>query len=384
MAGALRQPGPGQGGVLPLFIALASFAAVPLKVLEQCLYLAASALVSALVLRRTGDRWLGTLLFALLALSPVLWNPHLSRVLREGIYGSLALLIVTLTVAVAFPAAPRDARRGVLLGGALGTVGGAFWLTREEGVWLLPALGIVLLIALVKLWVERRAGVPSRRARLLDLGVPLLTAALCFGASNALVAWLNASHYGVFETNEFKSASFQRGYGALSRIRPAEWRRYVVFPADSRQRAYDASPAARELAPAFEGPNGAGWRRAGCEQMWIPAESCPEILSGWFMWALRDAVALAGHYRSAAAAADFYGRLGRRDRRRLRGGTAGLPSAPRHPSPSVPLALPAQFPGPRMAAGRSCCSPCARAPWARCPARGRAPGSPSSPTWPGR
>jgi hypothetical protein len=36
---------------------------------------------------------------------------------------------------------------------------------------------------------------------------------------------------------------------------------------------------------------------------------CPEILSGWFMWALRDAVKDAGHYRSAVSARDFYLRL---------------------------------------------------------------------------
>ena len=34
-----------------------------------------------------------------------------------------------------------------------------------------------------------------------------------------------------------------------------------------------------------------------------------QIPGGWFMWALRDAVAAAGHYSSGTAAADYYRRL---------------------------------------------------------------------------
>ena len=40
-----------------------------------------------------------------------------------------------------------------------------------------------------------------------------------------------------------------------------------------------------------------------------PIHSLPEIRAGWFMWALRDATAQAGHYRIATEAKDFYRRM---------------------------------------------------------------------------
>jgi hypothetical protein len=298
-----------KGVFYPVFISLASFSAIPLKAAEQIFYLCAAALVSALVIKKCGRQWVGSLVFGLLAFNPALWNPHLARVVREGIYGSLALLIVAMAMMVAFPSPQPKTGRRLVLGAAFGLATGAFWLTREEGIWLLPAVILILLIGLADWHRKQKQCSSGWSMHWLAWGIPLVTAGICFVGSNAAVKGLNARYYGVYEANEFKSASFQRGYGALSRIRANEWERYIVFPTASRQHAYAVSSAARELAPAFEGPIGAGWRRAGCEQMFIPATACHEILSGWFMWALRDAVASAGFYRSAPEAAAFYDRL---------------------------------------------------------------------------
>jgi hypothetical protein len=117
----------------------------------------------------------------------------------------------------------------------------------------------------------------------------------------------NFKYYGVFRNNDFRSSDFQAGYGALSRIRHDDWRRYVVFPRDARERAYAMSPAAAELRPFFEGPHGEVWRDIACGQ--APSKDCPEIFSAWFVWALRDAVNDAGHYRNAREARGFYSRL---------------------------------------------------------------------------
>jgi hypothetical protein len=135
------------------------------------------------------------------------------------------------------------------------------------------------------------------------LFLPLIPVLLVIGTVNSL----NYFKYGVFRNNDFRSADFQGAYGALSRIKHDQWQRYVVFPRDARERAYRFSPAVRELQPFLEGPGGEFWRNAGCTNMRI--NPCPEILAGWFMWALRDAVAAAGHYRSAQGASSFYQRL---------------------------------------------------------------------------
>src|SRR6185369_8063741 len=82
---------------------------------------------------------------------------------------------------------------------------------------------------------------------------------------------------------------------------------YIVFPADARQKAYAVSAAALELRPALEGAVGKSWLRASCKH--VPRTPCSEILSAHFVWAFRDAVAAAGHYKSAPEALAFYDRL---------------------------------------------------------------------------
>ncbi len=294
-----------KGMFYPLFIAAAELAAVPLKVAEQGVYLAVCLGVARYVSRQSGQRWLGAALFVLLAFNPVFWDRQLARVIREGLYISLSLAVVGLAVAVCL--APGHGRRA-WLAVALGLVAGGFWLTREEGVWLLPALATVLLVALAAVARERNQGT-VRRQRLVGLGASLAIAVAVFAAANGAVALLNGRFYGNAVTTEFKSRSFERAYGALAGIQQDRWRRYVVFPRDARERVYAVSPAARELSPFFEGLGGESWRRIGCEQSWIAGEACPEILAGWFMWALRDAAAAAGHAASARDARRFYQRL---------------------------------------------------------------------------
>lgn len=300
-----------KGAAYSMFIALNSFTGLPLKMAEHAVYLAACAafsLVAAWILR---SRAAGLVCLVLLAFNPVCWSADSGgRVVREGLYASLSLALVALAAAIfivprARPLGEELRRRSWLLLG-LGALGGVFWLTREEGAWIAPAL---LAIAAIWLWRERRPQGEGawRHARVLAgfLAFPLGAFAVVVGGVNAA----NYAAYGEFRNNDFRSNDFVRAYGALGRIRHDAWMPFVAFPADARRRAYAVSPAARELAPFFEGEGGENWRRTGCTQ--TETSPCPEILSGWLMWALRDAVAQAGHYSSAGAARGFYRRLAR-------------------------------------------------------------------------
>lgn len=296
----------------PLFIALSAALSVPLKLAEQAIYLLVCALLAHALARRLRRPGAGFALFAALAFNPVLWHPELARIIREGLYLTQSLAVLALAAALLVP--PRRQRRWALplLGGA---VLAFYWCTREEGLWLVPSLALMAAAVLLaglrrqRRAARRHAALAPPRRRLFQALLPLLAAGLVAGLGVAGVKAVNQARYGVFLATEFQDARFQRAYGALARIRHDQRRPYVVFPADARQRAYAASPAARELQPAFEGENSALWRHVGCTQLHIAAADCPEVLSGWFMWALRDAVWLAGHYESAPRAMAFYERL---------------------------------------------------------------------------
>jgi hypothetical protein len=153
-------------------------------------------------------------------------------------------------------------------------------------------------------------------ARLKGFFLPLVSITAPFVLVLLIVATLNYAVYGVFRNNDFRPGTpFTEAYGALSRIQHDVWKRYMIFPFDARQRAYMVSPAARELQSYFEGAPGKSWAKAsqrypypwGCAD--TPNNCNDEILSGWFVWALRDAVEKAGHYSSAHAADAYYERL---------------------------------------------------------------------------
>jgi hypothetical protein len=295
----------------PAFILASFLAGVPLKIAEQATYLAGAGLAAWLVTRLTGKHWLAFLLFAGLAFNPVLWTPAFAHVIREGLYISLSLMVLLLAAAVLLlrrdQAGPFTLR--LVLPVALGLVGGVYWLTREEGIWLLPAIAVLAGAAAVDLWRQAsrdkdRAGAVRRMVRLAAAGA---TSGVVFAAVVGSVAGMNYVRYGAFITNEFKSASFLSAYGAISRIRHTEWQRYVVFPKEAREKAYAVSPAALELRPVLDGEYGEAVRRFACKEM--RRDPCPETPGGWLMWVVRDAAAEAGHHSSARAAFAFYDRL---------------------------------------------------------------------------
>ena len=309
-----------KGMFYPLFIEVSFLIGLPLKIAEQLTYLATAYLAATLVRRATATpsgRSFPTpafIIFVLLAFNPVLWTDQLARVIREGLYISLSLAVVVLTVWASFPRvdpAPRFAR-GLGRGAFAGLAGAAFWLTREEGLWLAPTVALIVGLALADTVCHHFSETsnksrPTLVSKVALRTIPWATAFVVFLLGTGTVALINFKHYGVFETTEVQSYSFRHAYGAISRIEHDSWQRYVVFPKDARDRAYAVSAAARELAPALDGPIGDAWRQIGCAAVGL--QSCPEILSAWFLWAFRDAVAAAGHYRTARDARDYYTRL---------------------------------------------------------------------------
>jgi hypothetical protein len=301
----------------PVFIVIAFWTSVPLKIAEQTIYLAVCALTAQAIRRRLCSNCLSLILFVLLAFNPVAWNLSFAEVLRQGLYLSLSLALVTLAAAIVFPT-PLDLNNNICraaLGIFAGLVGAAYWLTREEGLWLVPALTVIIAVAVTAIfrprWVPlgEREAFANRWAQLKAIAFPLAIGLIVFAAADWAVAGLNYHYYGVFETNEFRANNFLRAYGALSRIQHDHWRPLIPFPKDARQRAYAVSPAARELANALEGPTGSMWYRIACSFGDAKVCAAGEVESGWAMWEFRDAVAAAGHYRSGAEAMRYYATL---------------------------------------------------------------------------
>jgi hypothetical protein len=307
-----------KGPAYPVFIAAAFWAGLPLFLAQQLLYAGAcAALVRAVrpALASAAGRF-G--IFALLLVNPMSYDTtSLGRVLRQHLQVPLALLVLAGFAALLLRRG-RTLRQNLGWCLLLGAAWSGLYLTREDDAFLLPSIA---LLGGAWLWLAWRDGARRLADTLKCAGVVLLAAAIPVLG----VSLQNYRHYGWFGTVEFRAAEFKDAYGALARIRPAPTRTGIPVSREAREAAYAVSPAFAELRPHLEGPIGLGWAEASAAWTGIPASE-RQIGGGWFMWALRDAVAAAGHARSARTALAYYRRVA--DEVNAAGDERRLPAGP--------------------------------------------------------
>lgn len=282
-----------KGPFYPIWIALNHQLSVPLLLSQHLLYSAACALL-VYALRPLGLGMLTMLaLFVLLIFNPASFaDGPMTRVVRAGIYPSLTLLVLSGAIGMLLRARGPSAPLG-LWGLVLGVSFAAFWLTREEGVWILPTVAMFLLAFLS----HARQHTSTRTAVLLVI-LPLAVATMIV----ASVAAINFYYYGIFAIVDLKRPAFLEAYGALTRVVGTDWRPDVPVSLEVRRKIYRESPAFRELRPYIDGDAGRNWRTTSYDRS--------DIGGGWFIWSLRAAAARRGYYESPHAAEAFYRRLG--------------------------------------------------------------------------
>jgi hypothetical protein len=313
-----------KGPGYPLFVALAARVHVPLQVAQQSVYLFGAGAVALCIASLTRRPWIGFAVYAVLALDPANYNALSATITRENIYTGLALgFVAGVFLALAW------ARRGRLVlaiaaGALAGLTGGGFWLTREEGVWVVPSVLLVGVgLPALALWPRRRALL--RRETLRRLGdrrviataAVGVTMAVTFAAPIIVVHNRNERAYGARLTTDFTDGTFPKAYATWSRVRGVKLRAFVPVDTAQRRAAYAVSPAARELEPFLEDPAN-GWRQWGCAANRSAAERgdarvdiCDDYPGGAEPWALRDAAAAAGHFADEPSFQGFWGRVDR-------------------------------------------------------------------------
>jgi hypothetical protein len=277
-----------KGPAFSYFLAVNYLAGTPVTLTLALAFVAACGYLCWVLRRIVGlDQVVAFALFVLLLLQPAVVP---TRVVRDGIYHSLFLVVLAASLTVALDRRPGVRWAHVVVAGlSLGFL----WITREEGIWVVPAL---LLLGLLG-WRVRR-GSSNRRSWLVGITTMLLVAAL-----PALVtSTVNQVEYGTFAVVDFTGGPFQSAMKDLDRISAGPEIRRVSVSRAALDAAYDVSPAARELQAYFEGPANA-WLPRTCKTY---PYACGEVAAGWFPWALRDASAAAGHYSSASEANRYW------------------------------------------------------------------------------
>lgn len=297
-----------KGPFYPLWIAAMYKLSIPLVLSHHLLYiLACGLMVLALppLLPRPPYR---VLIFTILLFNPISYHSMtMPRVIREGIYPALTLLVLAAALRLAWLDRATVRARAAWpwwWAAGLGVCLAAFWLTREESVWLLPSLGLIWLLHVYRLWSQGGASKWGWLAGLAPWGLAL---GLWLGLVG-IVYGLNQSYYGVFARTELDQADFKAAYGALTRVKSSTWYPDVPVTRAARKQIYAVSPSFARLRPFLEGDLGDGWVATSNEQT-PGGPALNELRGGWFVWAFRDAVAAAGQYSHDRFPVAYYRRL---------------------------------------------------------------------------
>src|SRR5688572_4281990 len=179
------------GPFYPLFIAAAFGIGVPLVLAQQVFYAAACAWFARALRPAITSAGARGAIYLLL-----LWNPMtfdaatLGRVLPQHVYVPLGLTIFAGLVAL-YLRRDRPARAQAGWAVLLGLAGGAFYLTREDGLWLAPAVLLLGGACLYGAWRISRQTF-HRSVRLLGLAAAVAALPVLF------VCVENKRNYGWF------------------------------------------------------------------------------------------------------------------------------------------------------------------------------------------
>lgn len=274
------------------FLAANYWTGLPVTIAHAAFYSLSLGSLAWVVFKKSRSYLLTSAFFVLPLFYPKVLEP--ARILRDSIYMSQTVLVLAVFAYCFFVAVGR---RRVVSAVFAGLLLGWFWLTRDEGVWILPGLAVMIFFA----WLcDRRAGTSAWwRMSLLALGV--------FLATQLLFALLNLFTYGKFVGVEFKENSFQGAISAMESVQQPKPVPFVAVPRVTRMQLYAVSPEFASLKPILD-PQGSKspWEAGGC--MFRPT-ACGDIGNGFFMWAVRDAAEKLGHFKSPKTAASFFERI---------------------------------------------------------------------------
>ncbi|HIG66088.1 MAG TPA: GtrA family protein [Methyloprofundus sp.] len=275
------------------FLVLTHYLGLPLYLLTAIFHCITVSFFAWVLYRLSLSRVLSILVFVSLLLLPLVISS--GRIIRDQIYPDQTLLGFGALIFSLFVANTTVKQCATAL--LAGVMFAWLWLTREEGVWILPAVVVLLVYALWQFWHSRK----------LKQGLvnSVLVLMLSFSSVHLVFQFINLQVYDRFIGLDIKEKNFKAALSALQSVREGEVISHVPVPQAVFPAIYSVSPAFTELKHFFD-TDGLAWRQHGCGfYPW----ACDEIAGGWFIWALREAVASRGYYRTPKMASDFFARV---------------------------------------------------------------------------
>ena len=281
----------------PAFLGLGNLTGLPLNMVQALTYFVASWYFSKTIsILGNSELLFWTILVGLL-LAPPIYDTSGSSILREHFYTATVLVVFAALFRLVFFKQQKIVFTDVFV---FGLSLGVLWLTREESVWVIPAMLAAVGIGLLD--ARNQSLRPNLKKKYFSIALSCLLALTLV----CLVGLQNRSSYGRFVINELKEPPFQSAMTALRRAAFPDWRPYVPVPREARFRIYQQSPTFAQLQPFLDPKQGTPPWQFGCEQL---PQTCGDLAGDWFAYAVRDGAAKIGAHASANTAAQFYSNI---------------------------------------------------------------------------
>ncbi len=289
-----------KGAFYPIFIALSHTLNIPLLLAQQVLYTIACFCASLLVwlLAKKAKIFMFIVMFTVLLFNPFSFDGNLNlRVNRPAIYYSLSLLAISSFAIATFLTRTKQKGYAQYVWAMMsGVFFACAWTTREESIWLAIPLCILGVDITIYSYLHR-VGIRGLSTTLACLSMVVI------GITPILI--LNKVYYGTYMLTESQNADFIAAYGALTRVKHDTDRIYVPVPKSVREKITSASPTWKIIDEQLEGYIYENWSTETKKNAPLDGNEL-DIGGGWFLWALRDAVADAGRYKTPKDALTTY------------------------------------------------------------------------------
>jgi hypothetical protein len=300
-----------KGPFYAFFLIISFLSGLPLFLTETLFFVGACVVLFIALKPLIPNPWYRFIVFSFALFTPNSMAIFINlRVYREFVYYSLSLYVIAFAIGLLLQINNKP-KYMIIWSLGLGLSMSAFLLTREEGIWIYPILGIFFVIALTRIW-------RMKRNKPILKSVIMLLPTLVWFVPILLVSYLNYTHYGFWGVSEQLEPEFNRVLNTLARIETGEtWHPAIQISKSARLAAYEASPTLSKLAHTVE-QSIKGWNEYDNNAMmhkpdWYLTrygDAGSELGNGHFPWLFRDAVYQKGYYRDGNYPKELFLQIG--------------------------------------------------------------------------
>lgn len=288
----------------PLFLSLSMAINVPPQLTVHLIVVTASMLFFSLQVARLGQMR-AALLFLVFLSWPGWYGPDISRYYREGLVAALIIAIFCCTAALSrlVNLAKKTPFRSILtfcLASLIFLLAGFLNITKPVTLALIP----VCIFCIFLVAKHLKDVITKAKFRAASIVLAVLCSVALFQTPSSIVKTLNNSNYSISALDTYSSGVYREVISKLSSLPPRSNEMEVIVSNEQLITMSKVGGLTQRVGERLQGNDLESWRSVSCTNGG-PCDST----GGWFMFALRDAVALEGLDTSAKSFENAFGQI---------------------------------------------------------------------------